>query len=231
MKRLLLILFLLLAAPHAHAAIAFDTAVSAAAASSWSHTVTGSNTALVVQGYNLTDCSMTATYNGVAMNLIGKTSFPGSGRQGTYLFLLLAPATGSHTVALSCGHGVGSSSYTGAAQTGQPDSSAVNITAGGTTPVVMTTTVVGSGTWLIGAEADGSGGETANAGTTVRKTDGNGLVLADSNGTVGTGSRSLSLNVGTTGANRGWIVLSLAAAAASPSATTPVASLVGGFLW
>lgn len=200
-------------------AIAFDATSSAAGTASWSHTCTGTNRILIVGAYAATDVVTGATYNSVAMTLIGKTTF-GAGRQGAYLFYLINPATGSHTVAITGGgtsKGIGATSLTGALQSGQPDSSATGTALGVTSPVVAATTVVAANCWLVGVEADGAGGETAGTGTTIRQTDGNGLVLADSNGTVATGSQSLQYNVGTTGVDRAWVTASIAEVAAAAS--------------
>lgn len=178
-------------------AIALDATSDAAGAASWSHTCSGTDRILFVQAFSLSDAVSAVTYNGTSMTLVNKTSFPGSGRQGTYLYYLIAPSTGSNTIAVTGGTGVGGVSYTGAKQTGQPDSSAV-ANNGAATSITLTTTVVASGCWLVCAVADGAGGETAGAGTTIRQTDGNGLVLADSNASVGTGSQSLIVNFSST---------------------------------
>lgn len=196
-------------------AIALDVYTAASGTSSWSHTCTGSDIILLVGAYALSDTVSSVTYNGVSMTLIGKTTFPGSGRQGAYLYYLINPATGSHTVSVTGGTGIGSASYTGAKQTGQPDSSNTGTQTG--TAITMTTTVVASNCWLVGVEADPNGGETAGAGTTIRGTDGNGLVFADSNGVVGTGSQSLVVNHGN-GASA-WVVASIAPAASGGGET------------
>lgn len=174
-------------------ALALDATTSASGGSSWSHTCSGSNRILLVGCYANTDTVTGVTYNSVAMTLIGKTSFPGAGRQGAYLYYLIAPATGSNTVAVTGGTGIGAVSYTGALQSGQPDSSAVSNPANATS-ITLSTTVVKDNSWLVCVTADGAGSETAGAGTTIRQTDANGLVLADSNGEVDAGSRSLIIN-------------------------------------
>lgn len=190
-------------------AIALDTSTSAGGAASWSHSCTGSNLVLVVSCYAITDTVTSVTYNGVSMTQINKTSFPGSGRQGVYLYYLINPATGSNTVLVTGGTGLGAASYTGAKQSGQPDAFASNSFSA--SPGTCNVTVVGTGCWLVGALADPSGSESAGAGTTIRATDANGLAFADSNGTVGTGSQTLTINYG--GGSAGMISASIAPAA------------------
>jgi hypothetical protein len=121
-----------------HHSIGFDAASGSGrqlsvSSYSWSHTCTGDNLLLVFgDSHNNgsdTDRTVTGvTYNGVAMTLIrsdlgSATSF----RDRTTLFYLIAPASGSHTVAVTLSGTVddangGVMSYTGARQNNQPDS-------------------------------------------------------------------------------------------------------------
>lgn len=110
--------------------IAFDNAadlgIQNTAAFSASYTVnSNTNGILWVAIRKLVDDLTSVTYGGVAMTLAGKLT-PGSGGSETnYLYYLLAPATGSNTVAVngstSGNIAVAAASYTGAAQTGVPD--------------------------------------------------------------------------------------------------------------
>lgn len=176
-------------------AIAYDTTSNAAGASSWSHTCSGANRILFVQSYAINDTLTNITFDGLAMTLVGKTSFPGSGRQGTYLHYLINPPTGSKTISITGATGVAGVSFSGAEQSGQPDSSNSG-TSGTSTSISASTTVVKPNCWLIMASADAAGGETAGSGTTIRDTDANGLAISDSNGIVGTGSQSLNVSIG-----------------------------------
>ncbi len=81
--------------------------------------------------------------------------------------------------------------YTGCAQTGQPDASATN-TVSSNAAISVTVTVVASNCWLVMCQKDVTGGRVytpSNALVTTRlDNDAGGLVYADSNGTVSTGS-------------------------------------------
>lgn len=164
----------------------------------YAHTVSGSNRILFVSVFGDTTDKITGvTYNGVSMTLVGKTVK--SPDRYVYLFYLIAPATGTNNVVVSasssiaiCSHAV---SYTGAAQTGQPDSS---ITGTAATSLTLTTTVVASNCWLVGAWRTNVTTGTAGTGATQRQGS-NGLYTADSNGVVGTGSQSMTYN--TAGSN------------------------------
>lgn len=200
-------------------AIAFDASVLgpntlAASPQTWSHTTSGTNRILFVGAISTADTITGVTYNSVAMTLIGKTSYPGVGRQGVALFYLINPTSGANTVSVTGSSTVSgfSSSFTGAQQSGQPDSFAATNPADGAN-LVMTTTVVASNCWLVACEADGAGGETAGAGTTIRQTHSFALTLSDSNGTVGTGSQSLTINFASN--KRAGIVASFSPAAAA----------------
>ncbi|MEK9206858.1 MAG: hypothetical protein AAB922_00095, partial [Patescibacteria group bacterium] len=128
------------------------------------------------------------------------------------------PATGANDVVLSrTGRtsrmtGV-AASYTGSKQTGQPDAATTN-TATSVTSITTSVTVVASNCWLIMAFDNNAEVPTAGAGTTIRQAGSDASGLADSNGTVGTGSQSLVIN--TVGAsNFATAIISLAPAIAS----------------
>lgn len=202
-------------------AIAFDSSSlgpnpPAGAPQTWSHTCSGSDRLLVVGAISLNDTVTGVTYNGVSMTFIGKTSYPGSARQGVAMYYLLNPASGTNTISVNGSGNVSgfATSYTGVQQSSQPDSSAT-FNPSNATSITMTTTVVASGCWLVGVQADSVGGETAGAGTTIRQTHPFGLSISDSNGTVGTGSQSLIINWSGSAANAGVIASFSPAAAAS----------------
>jgi hypothetical protein len=85
------------------------------------------------------------------------------------------------------------SAYSGAKQTGVPDShNKLGVTAA---TITVSTTVVLPNSWLVMATSDNTGTITGGTGTTVRAEDssrGGGIV--DSNGSVGSGSQSLIVN-------------------------------------
>jgi hypothetical protein len=130
-----------------------------------------------------------------------------------YQYYLVAPdaTTANIIVSLSSSEAcfVAAVSYTGAKQSGFPDSTAKGTDATGN--YTATTTVVASNGWLhAGAVSDGSGDAvTAGASTTIRdNVNNNSVISADSNATVGTGTQSL--NFTTTSANSAWIISSFA---------------------
>jgi hypothetical protein len=163
---------------------------------SWSHTCTGSNRILFVSCMSNTSDDLTGvTYNSVSMTQVGKIQLPSSGRW-QYLYYLIAPATGSNTITVTASgttflQGT-ATSYTGAKQSGQPDSS--NTNSGTSTSITASTTVVASNCWLVMGSGDNVGGESAGAGTTLRNST-NGNAISDSNATVSTGSQSLALTI------------------------------------
>lgn len=205
-------------------AIAYDaTSIGTqvnASSKSWSHTCTGSDRILFVSAMsNTTDDVTGVTYNGVSMTQVGKQQMQASNNRWVYLYQLVNPATGSNTITINASgttflQGT-ATSYTGAKQTGQPDSSNTGF-ANSSTSITISTTVVTSGSWLVMATGDNNGGESGGTGTTVRNST-NGNAISDSNGTVGTGSQSLQV---TTAGSSNWagIIASFApVASATPN--------------
>lgn len=94
-----------------------------------------------------------------------------------------------------------------------PEDSENGGTSSGSTVISVATTVVDAGSWLIMFQKDGTGGTTYSASgslTTMRaNTDDGGLAIADSNGAVGSGSKTGTLTTGGS-INHGAIVFSLA---------------------
>src|ERR1035437_3258145 len=136
----------------------------------------------------------TPTYNGVAVTEVGRLAITPENQQAYIAYLLMAPATGTNTIAvtyspaLSVYGNIVVVSYRGASQVNQPDSYGQFNQNSGPIAVTATTTVVNSNCWLVGFATDGITG--AGAGTTHR--GGAGTTYAgDSNGTVPTGSQSL----------------------------------------
>lgn len=166
---------------------------------SWSHTCTGDDRILVVVAGAVSDNISGITYNSVALTQITETTYPGAGHAGLSIWYLVAPATGSNTIAVSSSSACGAVavSYTGVKQTGVPDSSNVNNNAVGTNSLTTSTTVVASNCWLVGGASDNAGtGASGGTGTTLRDFVDNGVNMGDSNGTVGTGSQSLVFTFG-----------------------------------
>jgi len=168
------------------------------------------------------------SYNGSAMTFIsGASQAVGANQCATSMWYLLAPSTGSNTVSItvpSTGSGSGASriiaypaSYTGAKQTGQPDSSSTN-SAGSGTSFTSTTTTVADNCWTLALFfSNQAASPTAGTGTTLRQssnTIGSGTMYGDSNAVVHpAGSNSMSAN-GNSGLWTGAII-SIAPAPAS----------------
>ena len=176
-------------------AIAFDAVSHGVDGSgtslSWSHTCTGSNLILFVAALVDTSHTVTSvTYNGVAMTQIASVD----AWTRTALYYLVAPATGTNTVTITASgnnpiYGR-ATSYTGASQTGVPDSFSTN-TGTGTTSLNLTTTVVANNSWLVGCIGNDSNTQTAGSNTTIRYQL-NGWSIIDSNGAQASGSRSMN---------------------------------------
>lgn len=203
-------------------AIAFDAYTGASGTGTsltTAHTVTGSNTILFVGTfYQVNESVSSITYNGAAMTFIARQTQE-SDTRNIELWYLINPATGAHNVVTT---GSASSyrenhisSYTGAKQSSQPDSSA-SPTASSTTTFNMSTTVVASNCWLLAFARNDSVNYSAGTGTTLR--DGSLLspALCDSNGTVGTGAQTLQLTTGSSGNHIG-IIVSIAPPATGPA--------------
>lgn len=222
-------------------AIAFDASAGgtrfnvSGSSLAWSHTCTGSDRILIVSlttyhpSVSGGDIVSGVTYNGVSMTLLGKDD--AQTNEQFYIFYLVAPATGSNTITASFSSsttfawGV-SGSYTGVDQTSPIDSSAFD--AAGQTArslITATTTVVASNCWTVAGFFSNGGGITANTGTLRQLSPtSDRQALVDSNGTVATGSQSLSVNCNND--NTSWGILSLAeAGAGGGGAVVPVPTL------
>jgi len=199
-------------------AIAFDAISSGsttATSLTFSHTCTGSDRILFV---GMTDDSGGSslitgiTYNGVALTKIGGVQT--SGDRWSTLWYLIAPATGANNVVVTAssssvlsGH---AASYTGAKQTGQPDSNATN-TISSSSSFSLTTTTVADNSWLVGEYRVPTGNTvSAGAGTVMRAGATSGTGFADSNSvTTPAGSDSLAFTISGSW-NWGGVVASIA---------------------
>lgn len=136
------------------------------------------------------------TYNGVAMTLA--TSVTATGNY--YLFYLINPAAGSHTVSIAVSGssvGGGSASYTGTNTTGIPDATNTGATSG-TTLTTAVTTVADNCLAVVGV-ADRSGtNPTASTNATSRAVPGGGASMTLFESTAAKtppGSQSISATV------------------------------------
>ncbi len=188
------------------AAIAFDAEaevdqVSCNMTATYSHTCTGSQLILFVSVVDDTtngaDKIAGVTYAGVSMTRI-ISMFNNPGNEPLFLYMLTAPATGANNVVITSTANITVSSaavsYTGAAQSGQPDATSANFTIGNS--ATCTTNVVAANCWVIAAGSDGAiGSPTAGTGiNAVRTTMTFEAVTGDSNGTVSTGNYNTTFN-------------------------------------
>lgn len=235
----LLITLLLLPLP-THAAIAVDTTVQASNTGAAGrivcskHTVTGSNTALVLGSYYYTNTG-TDTWTATEYSNGGATS--SMTQIGTvksldtnykirlhYVLGLTGVVTMCTTLSSNAGFNLFtllSASYTGVSQTGFPDASNSG-TAAGHADITGTVTTIANNSWLLmftGTDDDASC--TAGAGTTVRQnssgaTHANRACLVDSNAAkTPAGSYSVIVVPSVTSTLEGWIVVSFAPAGAA----------------
>lgn len=228
MRRVLLLLACLLLAQPVCAQIAFDAAAggdNGLAAGNYDFTglTVGSSTNRILLACTTGDATagnghitgLTWDNGGTnqAMTQVGSGQI-GSSRVMT-MWILVAPTSGNktlHVAAASADHVfLSTSAYSGAKQTGQPDSHADH--AGVASPATGTTTVVASSSWLVMCASGESGSTSAGTSTTQRAGDGfagNLTAIMDSNGTVGTGAQSLNA---TSAGNIAWNIVSIAPAA------------------
>jgi hypothetical protein len=217
-------------------AIAFDAAATgkAAAASSltYAHTCTGSNLVLFVacalSGNPAGGTITGVTYNGVAMTSIASPIVIQSNVR-TYLFYLIAPSTGANNIVISASQSGtiygASSSYSGAKQTGVPDSSSTTgpVT---TATITGTTTTVADNCWTVMC-GFGNSAVGASTGSTSRgiATDGTQGIF-DSNGLI-TPAGSHSMTVTNGSSDNGAVIIASFAPAVAAAATYRRRSLLG----
>lgn len=148
--------------------IALDTTADGgedvATSLTWTHTCTGSDLILFVAiASGTADDIAGVTYNGVPLTLVDKIA-----ARFFYVYMLVGPATGSHSVVVSASSshilGAVSASYTGAAQSGQPDASVQNSVGTGTTLTTSITTVANN-SWVFLAMTNYDNGIPPSAGT------------------------------------------------------------------
>ncbi len=187
----------------AHAAIAYDTSLSgscgaAPTTQTYSYTVTGSNPILYVTVFTVatTDTVSGITYNGSAMTRVGTISNADFG--DVFLYRLVGPATGAHNVVVTyTGSPVfgcsTTSSYTGAKQSGGVFVSATNRAESNTVSISITPNSANN--WIAMGQANSGTAPFGGGGSaTVRLVNANNAasVMYDSNGTVSTGSVTMT---------------------------------------
>ncbi len=196
-NRLIVALVFLLFCGHsarATAALAYDSSVSGATATTYTFNNVAGDILFVGCENVAGSIPSGITYNGVALTKVGDQAILTS--EAT-LWMLVAPATGSHSVVVTGAGGYFASlsvSYSGSKATGQPDGSNTGTAASGSLSVSATTSV--SNDWTVGLFVSTSGVDlTPAAGSTKRIVDAgffNGGIV-DSNGPLSAGSNSLGV--------------------------------------
>jgi len=208
-------------------AIAFDSStIGGNNVTSYSHTCTGSDRILFVSVANRNFNTSSVTYNGVPLTLIG-SQLNCQGHAGLQLWYLINPASGANNIVLNGGEfNSVAASYTGVAQTGAIDSTAQGSDAD--TSTTVSTTVVASNCWLVGA--GWCFGTSPSTNKTLRGSgtfyyNNETAFLIDSNGPVGTGLQSAQFN-GSNSVGTGGVLASFAPVppVVAPTVTTQSAT-------
>lgn len=187
--------------------IAFDaqSTVTVSSASSISGSHTCASGSVLVVGIILKDSGNTqhvisGTYGGVSFSFVSTTS---TTNRVLELWICNAPPSGVNTISFtfsgstSNGADYRAMSYTGAIQSGQPDSHNQGTTAPAVGNISISTTTIAATTWLVGfAQLDNGGTITAGSNTFYRgSTSGVETLGFDSNGNQNpAGSYSLTVN-------------------------------------
>ena len=173
-------------------AIAFDavsTGTTTGTALTIAHTCTGADRILFVSVHTntTTDVITGVTYGGVAMTRVAEqqaTSGGAGNLKWTYLYMLVAPASGANNIVISASSSIPmwgySTSYTGAAQTGQPDSTNSANAASGT-GFTITTTTVADNSWVVAGIRNYAANVVGSTNYTVRSAAFP-IAIGDSNG-------------------------------------------------
>lgn len=176
----------------------------------------------------------TCTYNGASMTLAG-TSAAGASSLYIDVFYIVAPASGSNTLASS---GSGSTyralhaiAYSGAKQTGQPDASSFPTGTGTGTSKTTSVTTVAANSWIAGIFYANNGGTVTanNSAVKIGSTFSNpGAVdmLWDTNGPVVTPASTTVGGQSTVSGGLGLAAISIAPVA-SPTGPTTIKTLNG----
>lgn len=192
-------------------AIALDTTtlkVLTASPVTSSHTCTGSNLLLIAGIWGSTDYVTTVTYNSVGMTRLQDFIHPTVGDYHMSLFYLIAPSTGANNIVAT---GTGSfviigASYTGCAQSGQPDALTTNSNVAASS-ITTNITTIANNCWIITMFDGTASGPSSGTNYTQRQVTGDNA-LGDTNAAVSAGANSTTVNIAA-GANA-TIVASIA---------------------
>ncbi len=203
-------------------AIAFDNAADSGAVAvtspqTWSHTVSGSNTALfvsVIGAVGAADVVTGITYSGVPLTKLTDVRIPGD--REFDIWYLLGAATGANTISVAFTGTFASGmsvSYNGVSQ-GALDASGTGTAASGTSYTQSLSTVANN-CWVLGAFGNSNRLTSADTGTTQRVNQSaiSGLAFVDNNVAVTSGtSVTLGVTQLTAPISSGWagIMVSIA---------------------
>lgn len=208
-------------------AIAFDNSTNGGSSGSgtshtFSHTCSGSDRILFVyvRMAGTTDRVTAITYNGVSMTKIDAQF--GINNTGTTLYYLIAPATGSNTVAITKEDSATSAlavSYTGAKQSGVPDAKSKGESAS-TTGLTGNITTVADNCWGVMAVTTGAGNTQAGTGSHLRQQgDNTGVIFFDTNADLTpAGAKSMAFTCDSGAAS--YVIASFAPALSAKHLTT-----------
>jgi hypothetical protein len=189
----------------------------------WSHTINTAAVgnpflyvAVVTYSGTLTTTS-TVTFNGASCTELDalNDNIEGNNRE-TSAWACAAPTQGTHNIVVTLSgtadFALGmAESLTGAAQSSPVDSHNRTLSNSSTSTETINTTVIASGTWLIGFAWNrnaSSGTVTNGTGTTIRLSGVTAVGIGDSAGTVGTGTQTLTYNL--TASSGPWPGLTIA---------------------
>lgn len=211
-------------------AVAFDAATNGGTTTgtslTFSHTNGSGAERMLLVGFKADtalDLITGVTYNGVAMTLVDKQE--PAGDRWTYLYYLVAPATGANNVVISASAstfiGAAAASYTGVAQVA-PEASGKMRSTGATNGASLSVTTITDNAWLAATIANGTGAFTADGNTTSRVNSASGYGMADRGPVTPAGSTT----VGTTAPVAFWQIVG--AVLAPPAAAAGGGPILGG---
>jgi hypothetical protein len=208
-------------------AIAFDaisTGGNGGTSQTFSHTCTGTNRLLFVGGFNQEASSTITgvTYDGVALTEIANSS---QTNNSVSLWYLIAPSTGASDVVITRSTSTNAllgvaASYTGAKQSGVPDSDNTGGASSGSSLTISTTTVEDN-CWIVGIFRNEQGVNIAGSNTTMRNASS--IAMGDTNADQ---SPAGAHSIGTTWSGSGRNVGVVASFAPAPAVTAVVRNLM-----
>lgn len=205
--------------PKAKGAIAYDNSASAQSANgatslTYAVTIAASNEYLVVGAVDYGDYVTGMTYNGTSMTSLGSQAIVGGGGS-VRAYGLANPSMGANNVVITKSTGSNfipsvAGSYSGAAQTGQPEATGTNTASSASTLTVSATTLTDNAWMVLLGWNDNGGTMTASTGSTKRTQTPSygGFALFDSNAGISpAGSNSMTYTSTFTGGQTGFAVV------------------------